>query len=468
MKKINNNKKILLLIMIVSLTLFSICFYFLESDYLWHIKAGEYMFKNGIIKHDVFSWYLNSKYWMSHEWLFEILIYFLKYLFGNTHIFIYSFLSLLLLHLILFFSNKGYTKNVLFSLVWIFCFLFLVFPFVQVRPHLISFNFLAITIWLLYDLFKNEDSKKIYFLPLISILWSNIHGGSSNLSYLLIVLFIFAGLFNFKFNKIESHRLSKKQFIKYVVVMIICIGCVCINIHGIKMLFYPYENMLDTTMLNNINEWRGTTLNSPVNYIYFAFLLLIVGVMLLSKKRIQFIDLILFLFVAYLGIKSVRFWFYTYIVMTYVVFNYIDNRKMDEGTNICIYVFSIMLVLGFVVKINTIFNNDYYYLLDKKIIKEIKREKPKRLFNMYNYGGDLIYRDIPVFVDGRADLYGKYNYKDYLDISVLNKKTPKLLKKYNFDYYLVDKNYPIYTYIKSSKEYILVYQSKKYAFYKKN
>ena len=62
-----------------------------DSDYFWHVKAGEYMFNNkDILVKDVFSWFMNGKYWMSHEWAFDYIIYLLKYLFGNAHLFIYD------------------------------------------------------------------------------------------------------------------------------------------------------------------------------------------------------------------------------------------------------------------------------------------------------------------------------------------------------------------------------------------
>ena len=84
---------------------------------------------------------------------------------------------------------------------------------------MISFSFLALTIYLYMDLFKNENSKKIYFIPLLSIIWSNVHGGSSSLVYLFGLVFVFAGLFKFNFSKIESSRISKKQVIKYFIII---------------------------------------------------------------------------------------------------------------------------------------------------------------------------------------------------------------------------------------------------------
>ena len=81
----------------------------LSDDVELYIKAGEYMFKNGILRNDIFSWSMNGKYWMSHEWLFEIIVYFLKSVFGKAHMLIYCLSSVCLLMSILFFTNK---KNI--------------------------------------------------------------------------------------------------------------------------------------------------------------------------------------------------------------------------------------------------------------------------------------------------------------------------------------------------------------------
>ena len=87
---------------------------------------------------------------------------------------------------------------------------------------------------------------------------------------------------------------------------------------------------------------------------------------------------------------------------------------------------------------------------------------------MYDYGGELVYNNQSVFIDGRADLYGKYNYKDYLKIVYLNKDIDNLLDKYNFDYLLVSMDYPIYVYLKDNKNYIPLFNNKKYVIYKKS
>ena len=86
---------------------------------------------------------------------------------------------------------------------------------------------------------------------------------------------------------------------------------------------------------------------------------------------------------------------------------------------------------------------------------------------MYDFGGELVYHDISVFIDGRADLYGKHNYKDYLKISNLRGNYEELISKYNFDYLLVDKKYPINKYLGKNEEYECVYSRDEVLLYKK-
>ena len=455
------------ILFVAAFALFSLSFFRIDPDYLWHIKAGEYMFSHGLLTKDVFSWSVYHEYWMSHEWLFEILIYGMKEIFGDFHLFVYCFLTMLTLLLTFYFGNKdSIQKNLLFSIFWFACSIIFIFS-IQGRPQMISNCLLSISFYCLYDLYRNKESKKIYFLPLITILWANVHGGSSNLPYLLCFLFMVAGSFQFQFSKIEANRISKKQYHKYLIVMILCMIAVCINLHGFKMFLYPYQNMMDTTMLQNIQEWRSTSLSEWSHYIYFALLLIIICIFLFSKKKIAFMDFILLGFCAYLGLKSIRFWFYTYIIMSYVVFAYVGRRKEDPGTSMGLVIISLLLIGLFVVRGNGILSPTYSHLLTEKDIAAVKKEKPERLFNLYNYGGDLVYNEIPVFIDGRADLYGPHNYKDYLAIASLQKDYVSLIEQYDFDYFLVEKKYSIATYLKYNDSYELVYQRKNVLLYKK-
>ena len=158
-----------------------------------------------ILTQDVFSWSLFHSPWVSHEWLFEILLYGLDYLFGDFHLFIYVFFLFLfyfffsfifffffmfffffllnfffffffflcffvfifsvsfgLLLFLFFIQKREYLKNVPFALLWTI-FFSLIFTGLSGRPQLLSFLFLAISVWLVFDFFYHPNSKKYIF-----------------------------------------------------------------------------------------------------------------------------------------------------------------------------------------------------------------------------------------------------------------------------------------------------------------
>ncbi len=455
-------------ILLIGYALFMSGLFQLESDYFWHIKAGENIFENGnILTSDIFSWFMRGKYWVSHEWGFDLLIYILKLMFGEWHLFIYPFITIGTLLIVLFFTNsEKWQKNIIFSLAWLMGFLIFV-VYVQARPHLLSFIFLALTIYFCYDLFCNPQSKKIYFLPLVTLFWTNFHGGSSNLSYLFCLGFLFIGLFKFSASKVEAKRLKKEQLIRYAIVAVICVVAICINPHGLKMVLYPYVNITDSVMLNFISEWRPTVLSDVTHYPYFLLIMVCGLILLLGRRKIDFIDLALFGVSLILGLKSIRFWGYTYIIMSYVVFKYIPKRKADYGTGKALIFLGIIFSGIFIWNVPNMLQEYDDRKISSNMLSMIKKSSPKRLFNMYDYGGELIYNDIEVFVDGRADLYSKYNLVDYKTICDLGNGYKELINEYKFDYFLVDDNYPIDSYLEESSNFQLLYSENDIKFYKR-
>jgi len=65
----------------------------------------------------------------------------------------------------------------------------------------------------------------------------------------------------------------------------------------------------------------------------------------------------------------------------------------------------------------------------------LQQRKAQRIFNAYQFGGYLISRDIPVFADGRAELYGEKFVMDFFKATEGKKPEllPRLLDEYKID-----------------------------------
>jgi len=73
------------------------------------------------------------------------------------------------------------------------------------------------------------------------------------------------------------------------------------------------------------------------------------------------------------------------------------------------------------------------------------------LFNDYIWGGYLIYKGIPVFVDGRDDLYlaGTRVFQDYVRATTLAVDPDAVLNKYGVQTVLMPKDTPLTTYLEA-------------------
>ena len=446
-------KNIWLYLSFVLIFCIAISFFNNGSDYYWHLRIGKYIINNLKIPYvDLFSWFgeLNKLHWISHEWLYECLIYGFKYVFGNLGSLIYTLLSLFGISSIIYLYNKkDFEKNsfytIILALVGLLVFGFKLLP----RPHLLSYLLFTITLYLAFDLYKNPKSTKIYFSLLVSILWANFHGGSSNLSYIIYLMFLIINLFNIKIKNISNKKLNKEQVLKYIYAIITSIIGIIINPHTFKMLLYPYQNMGYKIMIDCIEEWQGITLNiESIIYIILILTLVIIFIKKLKKKdKISLTNLLITIVFIILGIKSIKFMPYLYLFICF----YIPTSFKKNRLYINPMVISILLIVA---NIFFIFSYKEKELVSDDIINYLKDNKVERLYNSYDLGGYLIYKDIKPFIDGRADMYIDSIFKDVCYIE--QGRDLELINKYDFDYYLVYKDSYLNKYLKDHNYEIII------------
>lgn len=442
--KTKTNWKILGIILFI-IACFKISLNILDTgcDYYWHIKLGEYIVNTKTVPTvDIFSWYgiSNNLPWISHEWLSGVLLYLNSIIFKKYAVIIFCSSMYLIIALLLFYLNKKeYQKNIKFTLIHILIGIILLSALITPRPHLISYVLLIITLYLTKDLYNNPSTKKIYFLPVISFIWSNIHGGSSNLSYIVLGITFIGSILDKKMNK----QLLKK----YLLIFISTILLITINPHGLKMLLYPYSNLLDTTMKEGITEWQRTKIDNLNTFVLFIYILGIIMIFIKKRKELTKKDLLMFLAFSYLSISSIRFIPFIYLVSTFFIFDYIEKSEIAIINYKLISIASIICIILSLFSLPIVIKNTNNEIINDKIIVYLKENPPERLYNYYDYGGYLIYNDIKVFYDGRADIYTNNIFKNANNLMSVSENTEDFIKKHNFDYYLLPKEAPLTTYL---------------------
>lgn len=96
-----------------------------------------------------------------------------------------------------------------------------------------------------------------------------------------------------------------------------------------------------------------------------------------------------------------------------------------------------------------------------------------RLYNEYNYGSYLLFQDIPVFIDSRADLYtpefnpGKDIFTDFINISNMNIDYETKFKEYGITHVLIYRNSKLNTFIAKDSNYEQVYIDQYFVVYER-
>ena len=108
------------------------------------------------------------------------------------------------------------------------------------------------------------------------------------------------------------------------------------------------------------------------------------------------------------------------------------------------------------------------YMNENNISKE-----DLHLYNEYNYGSYLLFKDIPVFIDSRCDLYtpefgsGEDIFSDALSVPGLNSDYENIFEKYDVRYVMLESDSNVNNNLKDDVNYDLLYDDGSFAIYKR-
>jgi len=219
----------------------------LDPDFGWHLQAGRYITSHGIPGHDIYSYTASSFKWIDHEWGYDVI---LANIFKLSHGWeILATLFATLWTLMMYVSGRKSSALLLVIAT------FAVLPYAGIRPMVFTFLLFVALLKL-----SNHKSWRLKFLiPLMFVLWANLHGG------LIIGLLI---LIYFSYRDKDA---------KWLLVLLASILATFINPYGPALYLEIGRTILDSSVHSRIAEWAYLTFYWP-SYLFtilwgFGFLL---------------------------------------------------------------------------------------------------------------------------------------------------------------------------------------------------
>lgn len=448
-----------------------------DGDTGYHIRAGEYIIENLTIpKNDIFSFHSPPIPWTAHEWLSEVIMAIIHKISGLTGVVIFFSFLIALTYSILFKILKSYKGNIFISLILII----LVLSSSQIhwlaRPHI--FSLLIMTIWyFILDQFQSNNRNYLYLLPLIMLIWVNLHGGYMS-GFILLGIYLFGNLVNMLFSD-RMKELWAKKVKTLTLALIACLLVSLINPYGYHILIFPFKLTTNKFIMDNVHEFLSPNFHQPM--VFTVMLFLMITLFAISKKSLNFIELLLVLVFTYMSLYSIRHVPLFAIIVSPILLRHsedllknIKGRFADflEKRSSRIYKIDslsggyLWIFLAFMAVIIGYLSGSIDYKFNEKMkpvaaTEFLKRERIEgNMFNNDEMGDYIIYAAWPqykVFFDGRSDMYGAERMKEYFKISRVQLGWDEVIEKYNIDLIIYNANSPLSLFLMERKDWHLIY-----------
>ena len=244
--------------------------------------------------------------------------------------------------------------------------------------------------------------------------------------------------------------------------MIICILTGLLTPLGTTPYTYLVKTMQGNTT-DNINEHQPLILINDSAVI--SAIIILLAILIFTKVKIRLSDLIMLggltLLMFYSKRQSTIWVLVGGIILNRLIYSLLEKYADKKAINSIISKFGIfalivvMLSASFYLikpKLKTQYIDESLYpvqmsefILNYFEENNIDRAKV-RLYNEYNYGSYLLYKDIPVFIDSRADLYapefngGRDIFTDFIESSNLSVYFGDIFEKYDITHVILYKN----------------------------
>jgi len=407
-----------------------------DFDIWFHLKSGELFISQKALQFtEVFSFTAQGRNWTPFEWLFQIIVYLMSQWWGLAVIpFFIAIFVVLTQFFFLRILDYIFGIKLIPRLIFVFIFFVSTYEFNTARPHVLAYSFFIISLFLIFArVFRHK--KWVFFSPLITLVWTNVHS-TGFLSWGLFLTFGFIALLQWLFTKEkDSLRQVRDFFILSMVNFLITISPP-MGFRDYQLLWHFFTNR--EFLGHFIAEWSPTTDTDNLFgvYVYSAFLTTaVISFIALSiknrviVKNLWGVPLIIIGILGYSATRNVFLGMFAILLLLAASSKYLMEwipkwRFLVIGKQNLIWIILAVLLVGFhgrlfVEKQRLVAGERRYYPVQST--EFVKRYLTGNMFNDYTYGGYILYNVYPslkVFIDGRADVYLCCEMQDYLLLAI--------------------------------------------------
>lgn len=462
----------------------------LDPDYYWHLETGRLIFEQRALpSKDVFAYTYAGQHWVMHEWLFQLILFAVHAQFGAFGVkLLCAAVTTAILGIVYSTAQQLSGRHAVAAAITVALIVQLSL-FILPRPQIMSFLLVAFLLRALL-LAKYLDNRRLLnWLPPAMVLWVNLHGG---FAVGLAVILAFAA-FEWLLALMDGSTGSRRSYLRHLsFIALLSLWASFANPEGPRHLLYPFETV-GLAATDVIVEWQQPDFGQLVGMFYLlatgAFVLLLVyrrgkpdlteiglpGIMivagLISVRHVPFAALTMAVLASRMRLAAVPW--QNHLLQPIRRWrerlrSAVPGSPQIGAAEVPLNLLgAAALIAGGVLYYPTAAATEATELADWQPVKAVEfiraNDITGRMFNSLHFGGYLIHRlhgRLPVFIDGRTDMYGDKFFAEYLDLNFGRDGWDSLMQKYHIDLVITTPDAQIGKMVRLQGSFALVYRDR--------
>lgn len=454
-----------------------------DPDFWWHLQTGQWMLQHHALpSHDLYTFTVPSHVWTDHEYLSEILMALLWSIGGAVAESVAFGILTWLGFYWLWRAADGPRQPYVVACLGIALAVLAGGPIWGPRAQMITFALACLELlWL--RRYLQGRTRQLLWLPLLMVLWANLHSGWA-IAFVVLGVAIVAEALQWLWSRQPAQVAHLRTL---AIVSALSGAAVAATPHGLALYAYPFATQFSKAQQSLIAEWFSPDFHLASLQPLLAYLLVLIAVF--AWRRPPLVDLLLTLVLLGLSLHAVRQTSIfiaattpTLIIGAGALWREEVAPKLGslgrQGTARPSALMSAVTVLVLLVvgvatltKITSGLRNQPqaiagdFPVAAADWIAAHPDEVGTRMYNQYGWGGYLLYRFYPdprrrVFIFGEALLMGDPLLYTYQDVQTLRPDWRQILDRYRVDYIVYNRGEALDNVLRSEPGWKLVYEDK--------
>ncbi len=277
----------------------------------WHIRTGQLIIQSHKIPSvDPFSSQINLK-WFAWEWLYDVVVGLLNTWSGLNGVVWFTALIIATVFAGVFQVLAARGTNLLNALVLTLLAIGASMIHFLARPHVLSWLFALAWLWILESAEQGGRQRKVWLLPVLMILWVNLHGGFLLGFVLLLIYWIEAVWTWWRLNesrieesleKIAAGKRSRGLFF----VGLVSLAASLVNPYGWKLHEHIYGYLTNGFLMSHIDEFRSPNFHDIAPKCFLILLLITIAGVAGKRSQLKLSHILLAVFAICAALYSAR------------------------------------------------------------------------------------------------------------------------------------------------------------------